>query len=156
MIIDKSSTEPIDMKTRLYTLVAEHKMSSLDKISGMVGTDEEEVRSMLKELVDDGNLKGFFTEDGQRFFLSEVRVSSAPVADTKDKGYEVARGDTRNGRIVLISGLMTLIVGYIFRGLTLYGNSMESIGSAVFMMGLGVLLAGWLMISRAQPPSNIK
>ncbi|MFX1579547.1 MAG: hypothetical protein ACFFBJ_07845 [Promethearchaeota archaeon] len=156
MIIDKSSTEPIDLKTRLYTLVAENKMSSLDRISGMVGTDEEEVRAMLKELVSDGDLKGFFTEDGQRFFLSEVSVSSAPVADTKDKGYEVARGDTRNGRIVLISGLVTLIVGYILRGLTLFGGSMEPIGSAVFMMGLGVLLAGWLMISRAQPPSNIK
>ena len=110
MIIDKSSSEPIDLKTRLYQLVAENKMSSLDMISDMVGTDEEMVRAILEELVEDGNLSGSFTEDGQRFFLSEVSVSSAPRAAMQDKGYEIERADTRKGRIILLTGLVMMII----------------------------------------------
>ena len=83
MIIDKSSSELIDLKTRLYQIVAENKISSLDMMSDIIGTDEELVRSVLEELVDEGALEGSFTPDGQRFFLTEVTVSTAPLAETK-------------------------------------------------------------------------
>lgn len=156
MIIDKSSSELIDLKTRLYQIVAENKISSLDMMSDMVGTDEELIRSALEELVYDGTLDGSFTPDGQRFFLSEVRVSTAPVTKTKDCGYVIEKADTRNGRLVLISGLVMMIAGYIIRSLIAISVVLEPVGSAIFMVGLAVLLVGWLMISRAQPPSNIK
>ena len=156
MIIDKSSSEPIDLKTRLYQLVAHNKMSSLDMISDMVGSDEEIVRSMLEELVEEGNLEGSFSEDGQRFFLSEVSVSAAPKAAIQDKGYEVARADTRNGKVILITGLVMMISGIIASRLTAITAVMEQIGGAVAMVGLVVMIAGWLMVTRADPPSNIK
>ncbi len=156
MIIDKSSSELIDLKTRLYQIVAENKISSLDMMSDMVGTDEELIRVSLEELVNEGNLEGSFTPDGQRFFLSEVSVSTAPVAETKDSGYVIEEADTRNGRFVLISGIVMMIAGSIIRGLITITEVLETVGSAVFMVGLGVLIVGWLMISRAQPPSNFK
>ncbi len=156
MIMYKSSTELIDLKTRLYQLVAENKISSLDMMSDMVGTDEELIRASLEELVNEGNLEGSFTPDGQRFFLSEVSVSTAPVAETKDNGYVIEEADTRNGRYVLISGIVMMIAGSIIRGLITITEVLETVGSAVFMVGLGVLIVGWLMISRAQPPSNFK
>jgi hypothetical protein len=156
MIIDKSSSEPIDLKTKLYQLVAESKMSSLDMISDMVGTDEEMVRAVLEELLEDGSLNGSFTEDGHRFFLSEVSISTAPKAAMQDKGYEVARADTRNGRMVLFTGLAMMIGGYITLNLTSIHAMMEHLGGAIVMIGLVVLIIGWLMISRADPPSNIK
>lgn len=156
MIVDKSLSEPVDLKSKLYQLVSEHKMSSLDMIGDMIGAEEEDVRSLLEELVSEGNLNGSFTDDGQRFFLSDVTVSSAPVADTKDTGFAIKEGDSRNGKLVLISGFVMLVAGYIVRGLISFGEMMEAIGSAVFMVGLVVLICGWLMISKANPPSNIK
>lgn len=156
MIIDTSSSELIDLKTRLYQIVAENKISSLDMMSDMVGTDEELIRASLEELVNEGILEGSFTPDGQRFFLSEVSVSTAPVAETKDDGYVIEEADTRNGRFVLISGIAMMIAGSIIRGLITITEVLETVGSAIFMVGLGVLIVGWLMISRAQPPSNFK
>lgn len=156
MIIDKSSSELIDLKTRLYQIVAENKISSLDMMCDIVGTDEELIRSVLEELVDEGTLEGSFTPDGHRFFLTEVTVSTAPLAETKDSGYVIEVADTRNGRLVLISGIVMMIAGYITRGLIALNVILDPVGSAMVMVGLAVLIAGWLMISRAQPPSNIK
>ena len=156
MIIDKSSSELIDLKTRLYHVIVENKISSLSMICDMTGADEEQARLLLEELMDEGTLEGSFTSDGQRFFLSDVKVSTAPIAPTKDEGYVIEKANTRKGRLVLISGIVMMIGGSIVRGLTAISEMMGNIGVAVFMLGLVVLTGGWLMISRADPPSNLK
>ena len=116
MIIEKSSSELFDLKTRLYQIVAENKISSLSMICDMVGAEEEQTRSIIEELVDEGTLEGSFTSDGQRFFLSEVKVSNAPLAPIKDEGYMIEKADTRQGKMVLLTGLVMMIAGYITRG----------------------------------------
>lgn len=156
MIVDKSSSELIELKTRLYQIVAENKISSLSLMSDMAGIDEEEIRSTLGELMDEGALEGSFTSDGQRFFLSEVTVSTAPVAQTKDDGYVIEHADTKVPKLVLLSGIAMMVAGLIVRGLIIISEMMEHIGSAVFMVGLIVLVGGWLMITKADPPSNFK
>jgi hypothetical protein len=156
MIISKSSPNPFDLKSRLLHIITNGKISSLDYISSLTGTDVSRLRSILEELVDEGTLEGAFTEDGQRFFLSDIKVSSAPLAPTQDEGYSVKKADTKHGKVVLISGLVMMSAGYIARGLTTISALMESIGSAVIMIGLAVLVGGWLMITRADPPSNLR
>ena len=156
MIIDKSSSELIDLKTRLYQIVAENKISSLSMISNMAGSDEELIRQTLEELVDEGALEGSFTSDGQRFFLSDVSVSTAPVAPTQDEGFIIEHAETKVPKLILLSGFVMMVVGYILRGLITIDAMMEPIGSAVFMVGLIVLIAGWLMLTKSNPPSNIK
>lgn len=156
MIIDTSSPEPVDLKTRLYHVVAENKISSLDKICSLIGADEVKARSLIEELVDEGTLEGSFTSDGQRFFLSDVRVSTAPVAPTKDEGYVIEKVNTKQGKLVFLAGLVLIISGFIGRGFANVNETMQNVGAAVLMIGFVVLIAGWLMISRADPPSNLK
>ena len=156
MIVDNSSTDLTDLKTRLYHVVAEGRVSSLSMICDIAGTDEELVRTILEELVDEGILEGSFTSDGQRFFLSDVEVSSAPVAPTKDEGYVIEKADTRQGKLVFISGIVMMIGGFVVRGFSTLSTMMENIGVALIMLGLVVLIVGWLMITRADPPSNLK
>jgi hypothetical protein len=156
MIIDKSSSEISDLKTRLYQVVAENKISSLSMICGMIGAEEEQTRLIIEELVDEGTLEGSFTSDGQRFFLSKVKVSTAPIESSKDEGYVIEKADTRQGKMILLSGLAMMIAGYIVRGFVSIFEISEQVGTAVLMVGLAVLIIGWLMITRADPPSNIK
>ncbi len=156
MIIDKSSPEPVELKTRLYQMVAENKISSLSMMSDMAGIDEEQIRATLEELVEEGFLEGSFTLDGQRFFLSEVEVSRAPISHNLDDGYVIEYADTKVPKLILLSGFVMMVVGYILRGLTTISLMMEHIGSAVFMVGLIILVGGWLMLTKANPPSNIK
>jgi len=156
MIIDKSSPEPVDLKTRLYHVVADNKISSLDMICSLIGADEVQARSLIEELVDEGTLEGSFTSDGQRFFLSDVRVSTAPVAPTKDEGYVLEKVNTKQAKLVFLAGLVLIISGFIVRGFTNVYETMENVGASILMIGFVVLIAGWLMISRADPPSNLK
>lgn len=156
MIIDKSSFDLVDLKSRIYHIIMNEKISSLRMISRMSGTDEVKARSILDELVGEGTLEGAFTEDGQRFFLSDIKVSSAPISPTQDEGFSIKKVDTKLGNVVLISGVVMMFAGYVARGLVTISTMMESIGSAVIMIGLVVLIVGWLMITRADPPSNLR
>ncbi|MHA3963273.1 MAG: hypothetical protein AM325_007005 [Candidatus Thorarchaeota archaeon SMTZ1-45] len=158
MIIDESSanhsTAP-DLKAQVYQIVVENRISLLSMISDISGSEENLVRSVLKELVDEGTLIGSFAPDGQRFFLSEVKVSDAPVAIVKDEGFFIEERDTTIPKIIFITGIVIMIAGYISRSLVAFEAIMEHVGGAVLILGMAVLIAGWIMISRANPPSKI-
>ncbi|NHI90262.1 MAG: hypothetical protein EAX87_12120 [Candidatus Thorarchaeota archaeon] len=156
MIIGNPSPNPFDLKARLLHIITNEKISSLNMISSLTETDESQIRSILEELVDEGTLEGAFTEDGQRFFLSDIKVSSAPLAPNQDEGYSVKKVDTKLGKVVFMSGLVMMGAGYIARGLTTISTVMDSVGSAAVMIGFVVLIGGWLMITRADPPSNLR
>jgi hypothetical protein len=156
MIIDKSSSKQNDLKTRLYQIVTENKISSLDKMSDMIGTDEEQIRFILEALLDEQALQGSFAPNGQRFFLSEITVSTAPIAPTKDNGYTIEYADTKVPKLVFFAGIVMMVAGLFVRGLITLSEMMEPIGTAIFMLGLVVMAGGWYMISKANPPSNIK
>jgi len=156
MIIDGSSSEPIDLKNRLYQIVAENKISSLSMMRDIAGIDEAQIRSALEELAEEGTLDGTFTSDGERFFLSEVTFSNAPITSTKDEGYVIEYAESKVPKLVFLSGIVIMVVGYIVQGLMAHLETREDIGAVVSIVGLAVLIVGWLMISRANPPSNIK
>ncbi len=159
MIIDdltSNSTNPKDMKNQLYQIVEDNKISSISMMSDLSGINENQIRSILEELVTEGILAGSFTSDGQRFFLSEVKVSTAPFAPTKDEGYTIERRNTKTSKLVFMTGLVMIITGYAVRSLMAISEMLEPIGVGIIMTGLVVLVVGWLMFSKANPPSKIK
>ncbi len=156
MIAEDSSSGSIDLKTRLYQIITEKRISALSMLSDMVASDEEQTKALLEELVEEGALEGSFTHDGNRFFLSDVKVSSAPTALTKGKGFTIKKVETRNGKLVLSSGLVMMITGYLMRGLIAFNAMFENAGVSFITTGLVILIVGGLMITRADPPSNIK
>lgn len=158
MIIDKSTstaTNPNDLKNRLYQIVEDNKISSISMMSDLSGINEDRIRSVLEELVTEGILDGSFTSDGQRFFLSEVRVSTAPFAPTRDEGYIIEKRNTKTSKLVFITGFAMIIVGYAVRSLFTISEMLESIGVGILLTGMIVLVVGWFMFSRANPPSQI-
>ncbi len=159
MIIDELSAKPSNLtslKSLVYEIVVQNRISLLSMISDMSGIEENLVRSTLEELMDEGTIVGSFTHDGQRFFLSKVKVSTAPVAIGKDEGYFIEEKDTKIPKIVFITGIIVMIAGYFLRGLVSIDVIMEHLGGAVLLLGMAIFVVGWLMISRANPPSNIK
>ncbi|MFW9981531.1 MAG: hypothetical protein ACFFE3_06425, partial [Candidatus Thorarchaeota archaeon] len=143
-------------KTRLCQIVRESKISSIEKLSNLVGAQEEEAMQALQELVSEGSLNGSFTEDGRRFFLSDIRVSSAPIVGPADLGLEIEVKDTKLAKSVFIIGLVLIVSGYIIRGLTGIDELIQNVGFGILMIGLATLIAGWMMFSRKNPPENIR
>jgi hypothetical protein len=125
-------------------------------ISNLTGLDEDLVREAIEELVTEGSLTGSFTEDGSRFFLSDVKTSEAPVAVKHDAGIELKRADTKNAKIVGISGFAMLIAGQILRSLIAIHPGMDNAGTAFFMIGLMMIIVGWYQYSRLEAPSNVR
>jgi hypothetical protein len=153
MVVDSAHNEFVDVKTQVYRVVSDHKISSLQMISHMIGETEESTRSALKELIDEGSLDGTLTNDGNRFFLSDVKVSDAPIAG-KHEEYVIRHRDTRIGKAVFVSGVTMMIGGFIARGFMTVLPIMEHIGSSVVLLGMAVLAAGWLQVSRSMPPDE--
>jgi len=154
MIVGSSNQIPIEMKTRLCQVVLENRISSLERLSQLTGVEQDEARSAIQELVSEGSLQGKFSDDGSRFFLSEVKVSDAPTLGPADTGPEIVVKDTRVSKTVALSGFILIIAGYILRGFTILGQTMENIGVMIIMLGLVVLIVGVSMFSRLNPPSN--
>jgi hypothetical protein len=49
-----------------------------------------------------------------------------------------------------------LVAGQIMRGLIEIHPGFETGGTAIFMLGMVVLMAGWYQFSRLNPPSNVR
>ncbi|MHA1136067.1 MAG: hypothetical protein ACTSSE_06220 [Candidatus Thorarchaeota archaeon] len=156
MVIDHNSPNHDDLKSRLYETVALGKISSLEMISNLTGLEEELVRDSIEELVKEGTLKGSFATDGKRFFLSNVKTSDAPLADTFDSGHEIKKANTMTAKIIALTGVIMLVAGQIMRGLIEIHPGMDNAGTAMFMLGMVVLLAGSFQFSRLNPPSNVR
>lgn len=154
MVVDNAPIGSSEVKTQLYEVVSVHKISSLEMISRKVGQSEDDTRLAIEELLSEGMLQGRFSEDGNRFFLSEVRVSEAPILHEHQE-YVVLKVDNKVGKFVFISGIAMMIAGLIARGFMAVNPTMEHIGGAIFMVGMAVMAAGWLQVGR-NAPSNTK
>lgn len=156
MVIDHKSLTHDDTKSKLYETVVHGKVSSLEMISNLTGMEEELVREAIEALVQDGSLQGTFTIDGKRFFLSDVKTSSAPIAYTHDAKHEIKRANTKGAKLVALTGVIMLVIGHILRSLIAIHPGMDNAGTAIFMLGIVVLIAGWYQFSRLEPPSNLR
>ncbi len=156
MVIDQKLPNYDDAKSTLYDRLVLGRVSSLEMLSTLTGLDENDVRDTIEELVEDGSLAGSFTDDGKRFFLSDVKTSIAPVVGVKDQGLEIARADTKIAKLVGLTGFLMLILGQVFRSLVGLDARFDTLGTVLFMLGLGVLIAGWYQYSRLEPPSEIR
>ncbi|MBN2230943.1 MAG: hypothetical protein JW779_15265 [Candidatus Thorarchaeota archaeon] len=156
MVIDQTVSNYEDVRIKLYQSVVQGKISSLELISQMNEMDEDSVRQLLQELIDEGTIEGNITEDGKRFFLADAKVSDAPIILKHYSEPEIGKVNTKTAKILLLTGFLMMVAGSILRGLIIIHVGMENAGVALFMIGLVVLTAGWIQFSRSNPPSNIK
>jgi hypothetical protein len=156
MVIDHRIPNYDELKSTLYDTVALRKVSSLEMISNLTGIEEDIVYETIEELVKEGALEGSFAANGKRFFLSNIKTSDAPVADTHDTGLELSKPNTMTAKLIALSGVIMLVAGQIMRGFVEIHSGLEAGGTAIFMLGLIVLLAGWYQFSRLNPPTNVR
>lgn len=146
-----------EQKQDLIELLTEKKLSSIQMISEIMDIDQEVTTTLLKHLLEEGIVTGSLTEDETRFFSSYTKVSSAPTIPSVEADDIVEfEPNSPAGKIAALSGILMLIIGAILRTFTFSGTGMniEAAGTAVFMVGFPVLIAGWIIISKQNPPDN--
>ncbi|MGQ4911303.1 MAG: hypothetical protein ACP6KW_03960 [Candidatus Thorarchaeota archaeon] len=147
MVVESFSGKGIDLRSELTSLVTTRKLSSLSMLAQLTGHDVESVRAVISELVEEGALKGHFSDDGTRFFLMEVKVSEAPVVRTNED-FVIKEPDNRLWKLVFAVGVVMMIAGLVTRGYGYIDMFFENLGSGLLMIGLAVMAAGWLQVGR--------
>ena len=142
----------MDDKEILIHHIMELDVSAIELLAKIVRTDEEGTRALIEELVKEGKLEGYITEDGRRFFRTQVRVSDKPKIQSEDKLPDFMTYNTAPGRIVAAIGATMGIIGVAF--LALSGGIMyyENIGLTVLLFGVVVMLSGCFWIGRKKTP----
>lgn len=122
-------------------------------MSSELGITQEEVRIRLTELTKEGILNGYLTEDGERYFKHDAKVSEAPVIQGREDVPDFMKFDTRPGKIAALFGLVVAVIGSY--GLMTAGDNipMENFGAALMLIGVAVIMAGCFYISMRKTPS---
>ena len=140
-----------EKKEMLVSLVAEHNVSAIITMSEKLKIEPEEVVELVNELLSEGKLQGTITEDGSRFFRSNVKVSDAPIIEREEKLPEFLTYDTRPGYTISILGAIVLVGGAL---VSRFASDIteQDFGAGLFMIGLFILFGGLYLLSKSKTP----
>ena len=110
-------------------------------ISEHLGIDEDTARVYLQELVDNGELHGYITEDGSRFFKSDVHVTSAPIVGSHEDWIPETH-DSKLGKIIFAVGIALIVTGQAIPRMLVNDPLSLGFGAALTMIGFVALLGG--------------
>ncbi|MFW9910802.1 MAG: hypothetical protein ACFFEF_19780 [Candidatus Thorarchaeota archaeon] len=150
MISETASESQLKINDELIDLIEVQRLSSLDMIAAKLGSDIDDVRNQIQEYIDGGRLRGSISEDGARFFSSNVKKSEAPIIRQNNEAIALETPDNRNGKYAMLLGLGSIIVGASVRGLGSFFPGIQNFGASMILIGIVTLAAGWLYISRRQ------
>ena len=140
-------------KERLAKLVVDEDLSSIAILGTRLGLSEDEIRSILKQLVNEGVLKGRLTPDGQRFFREEPKVSSRPAVSSPEEEPAFMRFSSKPGKYAAVVGFIIVVVGYVTLTLGQGDMGAETWGIILMLLGLFTLIVGCYSIGRRKTPS---
>lgn len=138
---------------RLTYLVTRENLSSIEVMSKELGLGQDEIRTMLQELIGQGVLKGRITEDGLRFFQDGIRVSEQTSVSPHEMEPEFMRFNTKPGRYTAGIGLVVTAISYLTLVVAGGNVDVENIAIAVMLVGIMLLMAGCYCVGRRKTPS---
>lgn len=141
-----------DKKSQLVELVNAENVSAIRVMADELEISLEDVKALIDECIAEGQLQGSITEDGQRFFKTDIKLSEAPVIPSEVQTPEFLKFDVRPGIITSVIGLIVIAVGVI---LNYYAMDLiqQDFGIIFVLVGIVLLFSGMLCLSRRKTPS---
>ncbi|MCK5239676.1 MAG: hypothetical protein KAR33_09030 [Candidatus Thorarchaeota archaeon] len=150
MLTETAANQKVDVEDPIVEVIERYKMSSISMIASHLEMEEETVLIKIEELISAGTLVGKLSEDGTRFFKSNVKVSEAPVIPSTYQAVEIEEPDTKVGKYSMIAGIASIVSGLVLRSITGLSLAMTNMSTSLTLFGFVILAAGWLYISRKQ------
>ena len=133
-------------------LVNEKHISAVQIMANRLGIEEDEVRNLLTQLIEEGLLNGHITEDGSRFYRSNMKVEITPESVEEEYVPEFMKYNTKPGKLVAYVGFMVMVFGGIIYFLSAANLYYQNIGMVLLLFGLIALLVGGYWIGRRKTP----
>ena len=130
-----------DKKEALIELIREESLSALALLSKRLLLDEEEIRNLIEVLMSEGAISGRLTEDGKRFFRSDLPTSEEQHSPLDDELPEYTKFSSYPGRMVVGWSFVILILSAV--GILLApNNEIESFFYLLTFFGVILLIIG--------------
>ncbi len=140
-----------DNKSKLVILVNKENVSAIRIMGDILEISPEEVIKLIEDLCATGTIHGSITDDGERFYKSEIKLSDAPVIPGGDQIPAFMKFDTRPGIISSIIGFAIIALG-----LFLNANALDFVeqdfGAITMFLGVFILFSGMYCLSRRKTP----
>ncbi|MHA1136335.1 MAG: hypothetical protein ACTSSE_07605 [Candidatus Thorarchaeota archaeon] len=140
-----------DKKEKLVNLIVELNVSAIITMSEKLEIEPEAVIEMINDLISEGKLHGQITEDGARFFRSDVKVSDAPVIEREGAPPDFLSYDSRPGYAIAIIGAIILIAGGVV-SINAVDTTEQDFAAGLFMIGMFILFGGLYLLTKRKTP----
>lgn len=140
-----------DKKSELVILVNQENVSAIRIMGDRLEISPEEVKKLIEELLANGTIQGSMTDDGERFYKSEIKLSDAPVLPSGPQTPAFLKFDTRPGIITSIIGLAIISLGLIINS-NVFFSFEQDFGAITIFLGMFILVSGMYCLSRRKTP----
>lgn len=140
-----------DKKSELVMLVNKENVSAIRILGDRLEISPEEVLEIIEELLATGAIEGSLTDDGERFYKSEIKLSDAPVIPSGPQTPSFLKFDTRPGIITSIVGFVIIILGLILNSNVFFTLELD-FGAIIIFLGMFILVLGMYCLSRRETP----
>ncbi len=142
-----------ERKDKLVKLVIERDISSISIMSYELGIEEEDVQNLLSQLTEEGRMSGYLTEDGKRYFRSDIKITPTKSVHIESaEKPDFLRYNTTIGKIIAMIGFIMLVLAIVMLNLVIGDLNAENFAAALILVGLIVMLSGCYWIGRLQTP----
>ena len=141
-----------DKKDGLIDLVMNKNVSGIQILADRLKISTEEAIELINELLEDGKLNGTLTEDGSRFFKSDVKLSAAPTIEREDAPPSFMDFNTKPAIATVVVGIIIMVFGLVINAFALDVVE-QNFAAVLIFVGLMIFLAGLYIISRRKTPS---
>ncbi|NHJ14395.1 MAG: hypothetical protein EAX95_12015 [Candidatus Thorarchaeota archaeon] len=135
-----------ELDSKVVHLV-ESNVSSIEIIGEMLSVSPDEARTLILRLTESGRLKGHLTEDGCRFFRSDVVPSKAPTAG-KSEDLKVSSPNMKPGLVLIVLGFASYMLGNILVRVSIEDTFLWGVGGAITFAGPLIIIAGLIVVSQ--------
>ena len=133
-------------------LIINENVSAIQILVDELVMTSDEVIELIGKLLETGELNGTLTEDGQRFFKSDVKLSEAPAIERGEAPPSFLTFNTRPPIVVAIIGLIIIISGVIVNAFA-SDIAGQNIASILIFIGLFIMICGLYCLSQRKTPS---
>ncbi len=137
-------------KEKLLEVVKKEHLTSIQVMAERLNLDSETVRDYLAHLVEEGELDGYITENGERFFGDDVEIEHE-INSTEEDLPPFMKFNPRPGRIVAAIGFIVVLIslaGYLLST----DIPTQNLMLIVLLVGIAIMFSGCYYLGTRKTP----